>query len=207
VPEKKPTNQTTMTAQLLTQALEALTCTGESDDPGHRCGHCDDYVDRNGHLRAAIRAHLEAQPEPDEDFEPMLRDIRRIELIEEIEWCLANGTMGHRTYTALGEARAMLEADLKRPEQVTDVLIDDVKFAVAPQVAAELLRLHLLLKSQALEAAPAQTAPQALTEDQVESLIDESDGRWHDGEFRIDGPDLTRLLRAAHGITAPKGTT
>lgn len=35
-------------------ALEALNCSGESDDPGHRCGHCDDYVDRNGVVRAAL---------------------------------------------------------------------------------------------------------------------------------------------------------
>ena len=45
---------------LLQAALDALTCTGESDDPGHRCGHCDDYVDRNGQVRAALRARLGA---------------------------------------------------------------------------------------------------------------------------------------------------
>lgn len=43
-------------------ALDALTCTGEHDDPGHRCGYCDDYVDRNGLVRAALRAALEEQP-------------------------------------------------------------------------------------------------------------------------------------------------
>ena len=47
---------------LMQAALDALTCTGESDDPGHRCGHCDDYVDRNGHVRAALRARLEGKP-------------------------------------------------------------------------------------------------------------------------------------------------
>ena len=47
---------------LLQAALDALTCTGESDDPGHRCGHCDDYVDRNGQVRAALRARLEGKP-------------------------------------------------------------------------------------------------------------------------------------------------
>ena len=47
---------------LLQAALDALTCTGESDDPGHRCGHCDDYVDRNGQVRAALRARLESKP-------------------------------------------------------------------------------------------------------------------------------------------------
>jgi hypothetical protein len=35
-----------------------LTCSGEDDDPGHRCSHCDDYVDRNGPLRAALRERL-----------------------------------------------------------------------------------------------------------------------------------------------------
>ena len=40
------------------QALEALSCSGEPDDPGHRCGACDDYVDRNGLVRSALRAAL-----------------------------------------------------------------------------------------------------------------------------------------------------
>ena len=48
--------------ELMQAALDALTCTGESDDPGHRCGHCDDYVDRNGQVRAALRARLESKP-------------------------------------------------------------------------------------------------------------------------------------------------
>ena len=48
--------------ELMQAALDALTCTGESDDPGHRCGHCDDYVDRNGQVRAALRARLEGRP-------------------------------------------------------------------------------------------------------------------------------------------------
>ncbi len=39
-------------------ALDALTCTGEADDPGHRCGCCDDYVDRNGPVRKALREML-----------------------------------------------------------------------------------------------------------------------------------------------------
>mgnify|MGYP006362035799 CR=1 FL=1 len=56
---------------LLQAALDALTCTGESDDPGHRCGHCDDYVDRNGQVRAALRARLESKQE---DIIAMARD-------------------------------------------------------------------------------------------------------------------------------------
>ena len=46
---------------------------------------------------------------------------------------------------------------------------------------------------------PAQRQP--LSDEQAEALIEASDGRWHDGEFRIDGPDLMRLLR----IAAQKG--
>ena len=46
------------TRALLEQALEALSCDGGNDDPGHRCSHCDDYVDRNGSVRSALRAEL-----------------------------------------------------------------------------------------------------------------------------------------------------
>ncbi len=50
---------------LLEQALDALTCSGDNDDPGHRCSHCDDYVDRNSVVRQALRAALAApQPAP-----------------------------------------------------------------------------------------------------------------------------------------------
>lgn len=50
-----------------------------------------------------------------------------------------------------------------------------------------------------LTAATAQPASALvpLTDEQAESLIENSDGRWHDGEFRIDGPDLMKLLRDA----------
>lgn len=41
-------------------ALDALRCSDEPDDPGHRCTHCDDYVDRNGTVRAQLRAAIEA---------------------------------------------------------------------------------------------------------------------------------------------------
>ena len=51
--------------EALQMALEALTCNDDDDgdDRGHRCGQCDDYVDRNGHVRAAIREAL-AQKQP-----------------------------------------------------------------------------------------------------------------------------------------------
>lgn len=57
------TDDITVSRELLRQVLETLTCTGEDDDPGHRCGYCDDYVDRNGPVRKALRAALE-QPAP-----------------------------------------------------------------------------------------------------------------------------------------------
>ena len=41
-------------------ALDALSCDGGPGDPGHRCSHCDDYVDRNGTVRAQLRAAIEA---------------------------------------------------------------------------------------------------------------------------------------------------
>ena len=56
----------TIDRALLEQALDALTCSGDNDDPGHRCSHCDDYVDRNSVVRQALRAALAAQrPAPD----------------------------------------------------------------------------------------------------------------------------------------------
>lgn len=57
---------------VLKQALEALTCSGEPDDPGHRCGHCDDYVDRNSVVREALRAQIERVPsEPVQQWIPV----------------------------------------------------------------------------------------------------------------------------------------
>ena len=47
---------------LIRLMLEALECSGEPDDPGHRCSHCDDYVDRNSRLRSAARLRLEGKP-------------------------------------------------------------------------------------------------------------------------------------------------
>ena len=50
--------------EALQMALEALTCIDDGGyDRGHRCGQCDDYVDRNGHVRAAIRAALAQKDE------------------------------------------------------------------------------------------------------------------------------------------------
>ncbi len=42
-------------------ALDALSCSGEPDEPGHRCTHCDDYVDRNNAVRNQLRAALGEQ--------------------------------------------------------------------------------------------------------------------------------------------------
>lgn len=52
----------------------------------------------------------------------------------------------------------------------------------------------------------AATPPRAaLTDEQAEALIESSDGRWHEDEFRIDSRDLMALLRKAHGIAASEG--
>jgi hypothetical protein len=48
-----------MSIEAMKQALEALSCSNEyENDSGHRCSHCDDYVDRNGLVRAALRAAI-----------------------------------------------------------------------------------------------------------------------------------------------------
>ena len=52
----------TRDTELIRQMLDALECNGEPDDPGHRCGHCDEYVDRNSVLRKAARARLDGKP-------------------------------------------------------------------------------------------------------------------------------------------------
>ena len=50
--------------EALQMALEALTCIDDGGyDRGHRCGQCDDYVDRNSHVRAACRAALAQKDE------------------------------------------------------------------------------------------------------------------------------------------------
>lgn len=44
---------------LLRRCLEALTCDeADPDDPGHRCGACDEYVDRNRILRNELQERL-----------------------------------------------------------------------------------------------------------------------------------------------------
>jgi hypothetical protein len=48
--------------QLARESLHVLACREEDDDPGHWCVHCDEYVDRNGTHRSALRAALEATP-------------------------------------------------------------------------------------------------------------------------------------------------
>ena len=42
----------------------------------------------------------------------------------------------------------------------------------------------------------AEPEAEPVTDEILEQHIENSDGRWVDGEFRIDGPDLMNLLRA-----------
>ena len=50
--------------ELLREALESLTCgdTGDDLEDSHRCGRCDEYVDRNAKLRTKIRTALASTP-------------------------------------------------------------------------------------------------------------------------------------------------
>jgi hypothetical protein len=95
--EQEPVN-----ARLLDSAkaaLEALTCSGEQDDPGHRCGHCDDYVDRNGVVRASLRVAIaaaeaqQAEPSslPDKTIADLEADAARYRYIRThrigVKWC------------------------------------------------------------------------------------------------------------------------
>lgn len=47
------------------------------------------------------------------------------------------------------------------------------------------------------------TADQSGADERLESLIESSDGKWHDDEFRINGRDLMTLLRSASTQPAP----
>lgn len=57
-PHPQPPSAQADAVEALRMALDALSCTGDPDDPGHRCGHCDEYVDRNEVVRKRIRALL-----------------------------------------------------------------------------------------------------------------------------------------------------
>ena len=59
-PHPQPPSEQADAIEALRMALDALSCTGDPDDPGHRCGHCDEYVDRNSVVRKLIRAVLVA---------------------------------------------------------------------------------------------------------------------------------------------------
>jgi hypothetical protein len=82
--------------ELMQQALEALTCSGEDDDPGHRCTHCDDYVDRNGPLRAALQERL-AQTEQ-----------------EPLGWMVMNGVCDYQLLESKEQADALAAEMQKR---------------------------------------------------------------------------------------------
>jgi hypothetical protein len=60
-------------------------------------------------------------------------------------------------------------------------------------VLGELKRLQTLCAAQPADSAAAPAA----SDQTLEELIGESGGSWHDGEFRIEGSDLMKLLRAA----------
>lgn len=67
--------------------------------------------------------------------------------------------------------------------------LDDAHQQIADQVAE--------IKQLRAEVERLQAPRVPLTDEQAERLIDESDGRWVDSEYRIDGAGLMKLLREA----------
>ena len=105
------TDHITIPRALLEQALEALSCGGGDDDPGHRCSHCDDYVDRNGGVRAALRAEL-AKPVDITTEMAAVADRFAHKLALDLECVLADysGTWYDTAMTTLGAYREAMNA-------------------------------------------------------------------------------------------------
>ena len=122
----------TLPRSVVEQALEALTCTGEHDDPGHRCTHCDDYVDRNGPARAALRAAL-GQPQGEQEAAP--NGATHIQLqqgafYKRVDgkwyvWSLMKNGEPHRWYISPGTAESCLEPLATTPKQKREPLTDE----------------------------------------------------------------------------------
>ena len=73
--------------EALQMALEALTCNDDDgDDSSHRCWQCDDYLDRNGHVRAAICRALAQKDEQ----EPVAWKRRLVEIHDALSYELGD---------------------------------------------------------------------------------------------------------------------
>jgi hypothetical protein len=119
----------TIDREVVEQALEALSCSGEPDDPGHRCGACDDYVDRNGVVRSALRAALEQRQEiswqPSSPYNP-----------QRIGWELERTALGDGYY---GSAiRAAMDFDCVTPVDMTVLQ----RYAAGVQKGTDHIRLQ-----------------------------------------------------------------
>lgn len=56
-----------------------------------------------------------------------------------------------------------------------------------------------------LRAIASELEAQPAGDEAIEALIEESDGAWHEDQFRIDAADLMRLLRNATALSSQRG--
>ena len=120
--------------EAMQQALDALACTGEDDDPGHRCTHCDDYVDRNGPLRASLRARLAGFDPGTCRFEERIMTDR--ELMQQALEAIELNVIEDRKY-ALCQIGKKIRSRMEQPEQEPVATFEVRRSADGEQVSFE----------------------------------------------------------------------
>lgn len=75
-----------------------------------------------------------------------------------------------------------------------------VEWAVARIAELESDKIIAEASAVALVAATKKLPPSELTDDQIQCLIEYSDGHWKEDVFQIDGPALSALLRRARTL-------
>ena len=160
--------------EALQMALEALTCSDDAgDDRGHRCGQCDDYVDR-GNVRAAIREALAQKDEP----EPAAWKRRLVEIHDALSY-------------ELGDTDPYIEDDMTDEEVREEMPV----FWAAKEVAT-------LIGDAPWDSLPsASPKRKPLTDVQISHIWDRHIAPVF-GKNGINPVVFARAIEAAHGIGA-----
>lgn len=215
----RPVWDAAIRATLSSQKATSAAPSPEASQLEKSCGQCR-HRHQDGRLGCARenchgRIDWEPATQPPSErevFEPMLKQIRRDELIAEIEWCLANGTMGHRTYTALAEARAALAT---QPTQAEPMLVHGVPVhGLLPEdrKPMEAIVEAAYAHAKKLRTQPTQAEAASVTTSQtVDELIAyaaqerEKDAEWqqwverggYDGDQQTEAPSVLNSINPA----------